>query len=126
MAALAGELNRQIKGHSEGEKGFRPWWDTVEDNLMYAFVLLGKNANSLTMWRKLMCPILKGLVTLPMTFFSKTPIECTPHPDKWDTVTEVCYIKLQIPKTRVKKGDHFLDTRLITLLPKSLVHGKQD
>ena len=42
MAALAGELNRQIKGHSEGEKGFRPWWDTVEDNLMYAFVLLGK------------------------------------------------------------------------------------
>ena len=41
MAAVAGELSKQIKGHSEGEKGFRPWWDTVEDNIMYAFVILG-------------------------------------------------------------------------------------
>ena len=42
MAAIAGELSKQIKGHSEGAQGFRPWWDTVEDNLMYAFVILGK------------------------------------------------------------------------------------
>ena len=68
MAAIAGELSKQIKGHSEGEKGFRPWWDTVEDNLLYAFVML-------------------GMVSLPMTFFSKTPIECTPHPDTWENYT---------------------------------------
>ena len=42
MAAIAGELSKQIKGHSEGAQGFRPWWDTVEDNVMYAFVVLGK------------------------------------------------------------------------------------
>ncbi len=42
MAAIAGELSKQIKGHSEGAQGFRPWWDTVEDNLMYAFVILGR------------------------------------------------------------------------------------
>lgn len=42
MAAIAGEISKQIKGHSEGALGFRPWWDTVEDNLMYAFVVLGE------------------------------------------------------------------------------------
>ena len=42
MAAIAGELSKQIKGHSEGGKGFRPWWDTIEDNLLYAFVILGE------------------------------------------------------------------------------------
>jgi hypothetical protein len=62
MAAVAGEVSKQIKGHSEGAKGFRPWWDVIEDNLLYSFVVL-------------------GLITLPMTFFSKTPIECTKHPD---------------------------------------------
>ena len=32
---------------------------------------------------------LKGVVTLPMTFISNTPIECTIHPDLWfsDTFT---------------------------------------
>ena len=31
----------------------------------------------------------KGVVTLPMTFISNTPIECTIHPDLWfsDTFT---------------------------------------
>ena len=68
-----------------------------------------------------------GLVTLPMTFFSKTPIECTPHPDKWDTVTEVWLIMNSSNLTiESKQGPHFPDRRLITLLPKSLVHGKQD
>ena len=73
MAAVAGELSKQIKGHSEGEKSFRPWWDTIEDNIMYAFVIL-------------------GMITLPMTFFSKTPIECTLHPDRWDNITTVSKI----------------------------------
>lgn len=45
MAAIAGELSKQIKGHSEGAQGFRPWWDTVEDNIMYSFVILGKANN---------------------------------------------------------------------------------
>jgi hypothetical protein len=42
MAALAGDLSRQILGHSDAAKAFRPWWDTLEDNLLYAFVVLGK------------------------------------------------------------------------------------
>ncbi len=46
MAAVAGELSKQIKGHSEGVQGFRPWWDTFEDNLMYAFVILGEECIS--------------------------------------------------------------------------------
>ncbi|XP_059090317.1 uncharacterized protein LOC131886098 [Tigriopus californicus] len=79
MAAIAGELSKQIKGHSEGAQGFRPWWDTVEDNIMYSFVIL-------------------GMVTLPMTFFSKTPIECTPHPKLWHNATEIKGLSRFYPK----------------------------
>ncbi len=41
MAALAGDLSKQIKGHSEAAQAFRPWWDNLEDNFMYSFVILG-------------------------------------------------------------------------------------
>ncbi len=91
MAALAGEVSKQIKGHSEGAKGFRPWWDTIEDNLLYGFVIL-------------------GLITLPMTFFSRTPIECTPHGDEdISEVSEItieytlCSAQLNIPPYRLKE-----------------------
>jgi hypothetical protein len=47
---------------------------------MYAFVVL-------------------GMITLPMTFFSKTPIECTPHPKMWGNATEVKGLARMYPKT---------------------------
>ena len=43
MAALAGDLSKAIKGQSEAAQAFRPWWDTLEDNLLYGFVILGKS-----------------------------------------------------------------------------------
>ena len=42
MAALAGDLSKQILGHSESTKAFRPWWDNIEDQILYGFVLTGK------------------------------------------------------------------------------------
>ena len=87
MAAIAGELSKQIKGHSEGAQGFRPWWDTVEDNLMYAFVLLGKKLSLFLDEPVSLFFLFTGMITLPMTFFSKTPIECTPHPKLWGNET---------------------------------------
>ena len=36
MAALAGDLSKQILGHSESTKAFRPWWDNIEDQILYA------------------------------------------------------------------------------------------
>ena len=42
MAAIAGDLSKKILGHSDAAKAFRPWWDTLEDNLLYAFVVMGK------------------------------------------------------------------------------------
>ncbi len=80
MAAVAGELSKQIKGHSEGAACFRPWWDTVEDNVLYAFVVL-------------------GMIALPVSFFSKTPVECTLHPDRWDNVTSAPGLARLYPKT---------------------------
>ena len=41
-SSLEQDLKKQILGRSEAEKTFRPWWDTVEDYLLNALVLLGK------------------------------------------------------------------------------------
>ena len=41
--SLEQDLKKQILGRSEAEKTFRPWWDTLEDYLLNALVLLGKH-----------------------------------------------------------------------------------
>ena len=41
-SSLEQDLKRQVLGRSEAEKTFRPWWDTVEDYLLNALVMLGK------------------------------------------------------------------------------------
>ena len=42
MAALAGDLSKQIMSHSDAARAFRPWWDNLEDSLMYSLVIMGK------------------------------------------------------------------------------------
>ena len=43
MASLGNALVSKILGHSEAEKAFRPWWDNLEDFLVYGLVMLGKH-----------------------------------------------------------------------------------
>jgi len=69
MAALAGDLSKAILGQSDAAKAFRPWWDSVEDLLMYSFVVM-------------------SLVTLPMTFLSGNPVDCAIHRHYWQNSTE--------------------------------------
>ena len=40
--SLEQDLKKQILGRPKAEKVFRPWWDTLEDYLLNALVLLGK------------------------------------------------------------------------------------
>merc|ERR1711963_219332 len=54
-------------GHSEADKAFRPWWDIMEDKLMYFFVVM-------------------SMVTLPMTFLANTPLDCTIHHTLWPSL----------------------------------------
>lgn len=42
MASLGNALVTKILGHSAAEKAFRPWWDNLEDFLVYGMVMLGK------------------------------------------------------------------------------------
>ena len=65
MAALAGDLSKQILVHTEASKAFRPWWDSLEDQILYGFVLT-------------------GVVLLTMSFLGGTPVECTLHPSLWN------------------------------------------
>ena len=41
MASLGNALVNKILGHSAAEKAFRPWWDNLEDFLIYGLVMLG-------------------------------------------------------------------------------------
>ena len=41
MANIAGELTNRILGHSDADKAFRPWWDNLEDAVLYSFVVMG-------------------------------------------------------------------------------------
>ena len=87
MAALAGDLTKQILGQSDAAKAFRPWWDKVEDGIMYSMVIMGKT--ELFNINYCIITILKnvfnseGMITLPMTFLTGTPLECAIHPDLW-------------------------------------------
>ena len=43
MAGLGDKMVTALFGQSEAEKTFRPWWDTLEDFLVYGLILLGKS-----------------------------------------------------------------------------------
>ena len=45
MAVVGSALLDKFIGSTEAEKAFQPWWDTVEDFLVYGLILLGKSYN---------------------------------------------------------------------------------
>ena len=45
MSSLADALVSKVLGHTAAERAFRPWWDNLEDYLVYALVMLGKFCN---------------------------------------------------------------------------------
>ena len=57
MAALGTALMSGLS-HTDQEKMFRPWWDTLEDFVIYGLISL-------------------GLVVLPTQIFQGTPLACT-------------------------------------------------
>ena len=58
MAAIGAALMGKVLGHSEAEKAFRPWWDSVEDFLIYGLVMI-------------------GVVLVPTAIITGTPLDCT-------------------------------------------------
>jgi len=58
MASVGDALISKVLGHSAAEKAFRPWWDNLEDYLIYGLVML-------------------GLIVLPTAIINGTPLDCT-------------------------------------------------
>jgi len=58
MAAIGTALMSRVLGHSDAEKAFRPWWDTLEDFLLYGLVML-------------------GIIIVPTAMITGTPLDCT-------------------------------------------------
>jgi len=67
MAQIGSLLMGKVLGHSDAEKAFRPWWDTLEDYLIYSLVLL-------------------GIITVPTAIITGTPLDCSPCHDDHCTV----------------------------------------
>ena len=57
MAAIGAALMGKVLGHSEAEKAFRPWWDALEDFLIYGLVMI-------------------GVVLVPTAIITGTPLDC--------------------------------------------------
>ena len=58
MASIGNALVGKILGHSAAEKAFRPWWDKMQDNMIYALITL-------------------SLIVLPTSIVTLTPLECS-------------------------------------------------
>ena len=58
MDEIGTALKKNVLGHSDAEKAFRPWWDTFEDFLLYGLVML-------------------GVITVPTAMATGTPLDCT-------------------------------------------------
>ena len=41
MAQIGTDLMTRVVGHTEAERAFRPWWDIVEDYIIYALAMIG-------------------------------------------------------------------------------------
>ena len=41
MAQIGTDLMTRVVGHTEAERAFRPWWDIVEDYIIYALAMMG-------------------------------------------------------------------------------------
>jgi len=57
MAAIGTALMSRVLGHSAAEKAFRPWWDSLEDFLIYGLVML-------------------GIIIVPTAIITGTPLDC--------------------------------------------------
>ena len=58
---MASALEKIMKGtlqKSESQKAFSPWWESLEDKMLYSLMIL-------------------GMITLPFNMVSNTPVECT-------------------------------------------------
>ena len=58
MDVIDSELIGKVFGHSTAENLFRPWWDRVEDVLIYALLML-------------------GLIVVPTAMVMGSPLQCT-------------------------------------------------
>ena len=42
MTTLGDSMVKALFGQTEAEKTFRPWWDNLEDVLLYGLIIVGK------------------------------------------------------------------------------------
>ena len=59
-AAVGATVAGKVLGRTKAERAFRPWWDELEDQLIYGLLTLGKILYSLLYHSDLDCMITFG------------------------------------------------------------------
>ena len=109
MAALAGDLSRQILSHSDAARAFRPWWDNLEDSLMYSLVIMGE----FQLIPLIRVPSLRIFLLLPkmLTSTYNSKLFCSFPNFTWSSLSFISQIvKIVYPKDdnlgRCRAGSH--------------------
>lgn len=86
MASLGDKMVSALFGQTEAEKAFRPWWDNLEDILVYGLILLGKQTIRFARQCKMKdnlkgrlpaLVLFLGFMLYPTSIVSNAPLDCT-------------------------------------------------
>ena len=75
MAQIGTDLMTRVVGHTEAERAFRPWWDIVEDYIIYALAMIGI-WGPLTFVFFFESLIFPGVVLIPTAPITGSPLDC--------------------------------------------------
>ena len=91
MAALGGALLSSVLEKSPAEKALTPWWDKIQDYIIYGLIIVGKQIFLKQVFIEVVMILEKDFICLfffsasiaiPSTLALGTSLDCTPCTDK--------------------------------------------
>ena len=90
MAALGGALLSSVLEKSPAEKALTPWWDKIQDYIIYGLIIVGKQIFLkqvfievvMILEKYFICMLFSASIAIPSTLALGTSLDCTPCTDK--------------------------------------------
>ena len=78
MASALEKVMKSTLQKSDAQKAFSPWWEDLEDKLLYSLMIMGLTIlKQMLRQLKIYWLLYSGMITLPFNMVSNTPVECT-------------------------------------------------
>ena len=90
MAALGGALLSSVLEKSPAEKALTPWWDKIQDYIIYGLIIVGKQIFLkqvfievvMILEKDFIIMLFSASIAIPSTLALGTSLDCTPCTDK--------------------------------------------